>query len=40
MSRRVASKLPVTTQEIVAHPTFPGPRACDDHSFELPAGIH
>jgi hypothetical protein len=40
MSRRTDRKQLVARQEVVAAPALPQPRACTDHSFELPPALH
>jgi hypothetical protein len=40
MTRRLDHAQLFVSDEIVSKPTLPLPRACDDHSFELPTGLY
>jgi hypothetical protein len=40
MTRRLDRKQLLVREEIVAAPSSPSPRACDDRSFELPPALH
>lgn len=40
MTRRLDRKQLLVREEIVAPPSSPSPRACDDRSFELPPALH
>jgi hypothetical protein len=40
MTRQLNQAQLLAREEIVRSPGIPSPRACNDHSFELPAGIY